>query len=480
MTRPSIIRRCLIVFLVAGSTHLFAQDAHYWSEQFGNKSMLLGGTVNASVEDLGLVFYNPGRLAQIENPAFVISARVYEYVKIHVKDGIGEGQDLQKSSFGGGPNLVAGTFKLPFLKNHRFAYSFLTRHQYNSNFDVRSEPVEDQNVGGAEYSDLSAKLRSNNRLQEEWYGLTWSYAPSQKWSFGLSMFGFQNKSNRGLEIQLQGLRKDMGVSMVNYNRELGFDVFGLVWKAGLAVQLEKINLGLTITTPKLNIRGNGSSVYEDFISGVDSLRGEPVDDVYIENFQNNLDANIKGPWSIGMGIGFKLGKTNVHVSAEWFDKIGKYTMMEAEPFEGQQPQDTIQIRLVDQLRSVFNYGIGIEHKFNEKINAYASIAADYSAVDSDAGFLYEFDDEDIRYSVFDGDIFHFGGGIALNLKWAELTVGATFGAADREITRPLNLGEDVIFDPTETATLEYSRWRFLVGFSFPFANKISQQLEGTN
>ena len=49
-----------------------AQDGHYWSENFGNKSMLLSGTVNASVTDLGAVYYNPGRLGQIENPAFVI------------------------------------------------------------------------------------------------------------------------------------------------------------------------------------------------------------------------------------------------------------------------------------------------------------------------------------------------------------------------------------------------------------------------
>ena len=33
-----------------------AQEAHYWSEQFGNRSMLLGGAVIGSVFDLGAVF----------------------------------------------------------------------------------------------------------------------------------------------------------------------------------------------------------------------------------------------------------------------------------------------------------------------------------------------------------------------------------------------------------------------------------------
>jgi hypothetical protein len=57
--------------------YINAQDGNYWSENYENRSLLLIGTVNASVEDLGTVFYNPGRLGLIENPAFVISAEVY-------------------------------------------------------------------------------------------------------------------------------------------------------------------------------------------------------------------------------------------------------------------------------------------------------------------------------------------------------------------------------------------------------------------
>ena len=34
----------------------FSQPGYYWSENFGNKSVLLSGTVNASAEDLGAVF----------------------------------------------------------------------------------------------------------------------------------------------------------------------------------------------------------------------------------------------------------------------------------------------------------------------------------------------------------------------------------------------------------------------------------------
>ena len=100
--------------------------------------MLLSGTVNASVEDLGLVFYNPGRLGMVENPAFAISAKVYEWRTIKIEDN-SEGIKLNKSNFGGAPSLAAGTFKIPFLKDHNFAYSFLTRQRSKIDFFTRIE-----------------------------------------------------------------------------------------------------------------------------------------------------------------------------------------------------------------------------------------------------------------------------------------------------------------------------------------------------
>ena len=208
-----------------------SQDAHYWTEQFGNKSMLLGGTANACVEDLGLVFYNPGRLAQIENPAFVISAKIYELTNINIKDGLGEGNDLKKSNFGGAPNLVAGTFKVPFLKNHHFAYSLLTRFRYKNDFDIMAI---DSLIN--KYINLNAKLKSNSSNQEEWYGLTWAKKLGPKFSIGISTFGVHTQSSASISLNLQGLKNDSVVSMVYLSRKLAYKTYGLLWKIGMAAE----------------------------------------------------------------------------------------------------------------------------------------------------------------------------------------------------------------------------------------------------
>ena len=41
----------------------YAQTAHYWTDQYGSRSRLLGGAVIGSVDDLAAVYYNPARLA---------------------------------------------------------------------------------------------------------------------------------------------------------------------------------------------------------------------------------------------------------------------------------------------------------------------------------------------------------------------------------------------------------------------------------
>ena len=107
---------------------------------------------------------------------------------------------------------------------------------------------------------------------------------------------------------------------------------------------------------------------------------------------------------------------------------------------------------------------------------YGSVATDFSAVASEGGFLYEFDNSTIANSQFDGDIIHFGGGISLELKWVELTMGTAYGASERTIRRPLNFGDDQFFDPDATSTLSFSRWRFIFGFSFPFAANVTKKL----
>jgi len=466
----------IIFFGLCYQSH--AQDGHYWSENYGNRSMLLSGTVNASVEDLGAVFYNPGRLGMIENPAFVISAKVYEWSTIRIKDGLDEGVDLNQSSFGGAPSLVAGTFSVPFLKDHKFAYSFLTRQRTKADFFVRveEEEAEFENIPGKVL--FNGKLNINTNFTEEWIGLTWSPPISDKFSLGVSNFISTVNRSASVALDMKTLDDTNQAASLSVTRQYGYEKYGLLWKLGFAWDLSPIQLGMTVTTPKVNLLGNGSSLYEQYLIGVDTTGDGNNDDIYIFNTQKDLDTKYRSPWAIGLGVGIHFNKAIIHLSAEWYDKVPQYTILETDPFVGQSSGDTLTFALVDALNPVFNYGIGLEMELNEKISIYGSIATDYSGVTSDITRFAEIENE-ANNSVFQADFLKFGGGLMLNTSWAEITLGATYAGASQEFKRPINFsGDEPVFDSGETTTLKFNKWRFILGFSFPFAEKIQKNLEG--
>jgi len=478
-----LIKRVKIIFLgvilFLYNSEVFCQDGHYWSENYGNKSMLLSGTVNASVADLGAVFYNPGRLGQIDNPAFVIDAKVYEWMTIKIEDGINDGVDLSKSNFGGAPSLAAGTFKVPFLKNHKFAYSFLTRSRTQADFFIRVEKEGDivEAIPGNE--KFNGKLNFNTTFKEEWMGLTWSPPISNKFSIGLSNFVSTINRSASLSLNMNALDENSKVASLSTDRKFGFNINGLIWKLGMAMDLSPIRLGMTVTTPRVNLKNKGSTLFEDYLIGVDTTGDGNTNDAYIFNIQNNLHTTYHTPWAIGFGAGIHFKKGVIHLSAEWYDKVPQYKIMETNPFVAQSSGDTLSFTLVDELDPVLNFGVGIELKLSDKNSFYASVSTDYSAVTTNITGFAELDKK-ANNSVFQADFYQFGGGFSTELKWIEVTLGATYTGASQQINRPINFpdeGDDPVFDSGNTSTLLFRQWKFILGFSIPFADKMKKSLE---
>ena len=115
----------LIVFFVILFTNCTQGQGNYRYENFGNRSILLNGNVTGSVEDLGLTYYNPSRLAILDSPNFTISGKAYELNEAKLSRAIGDDTDLSSSDFNAIPSMVAGTFNLKSLESHFFAYSFI-------------------------------------------------------------------------------------------------------------------------------------------------------------------------------------------------------------------------------------------------------------------------------------------------------------------------------------------------------------------
>ncbi len=471
----------LIILLTyaIGINGLHAQDGHYWTQQYGTKSMLLSGSVIGGVDDLGAVYYNPGRLAIIKNPAFLLSASVYEYNSLSATDDFGSKQSASKSEIRGVPTLAAGTFKLKFLPNHFFAYAVMTRQLADVSTSFKNDVLTEvfTNIPGDEY--FSGELIITNRSNEQWMGLTWSHPISKKISIGVTTNFVTNTQTKGSSIELRALTQADSVGIYQYRRGFDYKETGLLWKIGAAGSFGLWDLGLTVKTPMLRLSGDGSYNYLEFFATMPGLKNQTP--IYTISNQEGLEAKTQSPWAIGFGASRAIGKNKLHLSTEWYSGVSKYTVMSAVDHTSQSnPTQNLAFVLTDQMKSVFNAGLGVEFYISTHIKGFGSFSTDFSSVSDDITRFIQRQTEAAN-SSWKADFYNIGGGVVLDFKGADITLGVTHTGARQTIPRIVNFpdgsGGD-IFDPNQTMDLKWDRYRFVFSFSFPFLADYAKKLEG--
>lgn len=407
----------LALALAALPVPVLAQSEHYWMSQFGNRSRLLGGAVIGGVNDLSAVFYNPGALALLDEPQFLLSGSVYQYTSIKVQDGLGQGRDLGAQRVVGLAPLFAGRINFKWLGKNRMAYSFITR-QY---IDLRLEdrlPVSSADVFGIPAPTFSqANVKVEQRLGEYWAGLTWSYPLGEHVGIGATLFGAAHGQTSRQELEVQALGAGGQAGLALQSREFYFQHVRMLVKAGLNVEDGSWRYGLNLTTPGLGLLGNGETGIDNSLVSQGTTPSRVVSD-----FQNRLPATYKSPWSVGLGVSRSLGaETRLHASAEWFAPVGEYIVLDARPFVAQSTGMVVDTDVRQRLKSVLNFGIGVEQRYSDRLNLYLSFHTDRSA--SPRG-------SDPSSALGSWDLYHFASGASFQVGRYDFTLGGIFAFGD--------------------------------------------------
>ena len=127
----------IIIILILLSCKLYSQGTHYWNQNYGTRSNIIGGQVIGSVEDITAVYYNPGYLGLVTNPELIIGAHVYEYNDYQIKMENFRNLDLSSNKFATSPSFIGGSFKIDSVSVHKFFYSVLTREYKKSTFNFK-------------------------------------------------------------------------------------------------------------------------------------------------------------------------------------------------------------------------------------------------------------------------------------------------------------------------------------------------------
>ncbi len=442
------------IFIILSLTinMLMAQDANYWSHQYGSRSTLLGGAVIGSVLDLSGTYYNPGGLSLIDDPDVLLAAKVFEYPNYLLESDIRGGSEIASSTLRPAPSIVATMFDFDWQGGHRIGISVFDR--YDVFFNLKNTFVEsDFNQDGDE---LISNLQVRQELSELWGGLSWSYKIQRKFGIGITQYFTFRFHNTNINKSTQVIAQNQYLLNGLNTREYIYSSFGLLWKFGATFDFKGLTIGLTATTPNLQYYGNGSSGLNKTYIEIDSLINNATR--VAAAYQSDVVANYRSPWSLGVGTTLKIPRTSIYISAEWFSEVGKYAVIEPVNFNSQIGDDTLSNGVTHELEAILNLGIGIEYNVTEDITINLSFTTDFSAFNPES---------DTNLSIAAWDTYHFFTGSSFNIGSSRVTLG--FGYAFGSHT----MNESDFLDPelfTYLATLEnvvykYQNFKLLIGFS---------------
>ena len=438
----------LIIIIIQVS--LTAQENNYWNIQYGTRSTLLGGAVIGSVSDLSATFYNPGAIALFPDVKFILSAQVYQMDNFTIKDGAAEGKDLDYSSIVPSPNFVAFDLNFDFLGDDRLAFSILTRQNSNLEFSARvidslevieSSPGKESFAGG---------INTEKKFNDVWGGITYSTKLSETIGIGITGYiSYRSHKATSLTI-LQALQSNGEIASYSNINNYRFNNCRTLLKAGVGLNLNPLTIGLTVTSPSLNIFGSGSAGTHLFISGIDSSR-------FDSNYQEDIKSKFNSSWAAGLGGAYNFGNVKLHLSAEWYDAINKYDVLDTEPYVSQSSGKTLTNDLSHEAKSVINFGFGLDYFATDSLIFSLSVTSDFSAyVENTATNL-------ATYSAW--DLIHVAGGSTFSIWKTEVTIGAVYSFGSQTFENKINItpgGDDNSVG--RQSEFKYSQIKVLLGF----------------
>jgi hypothetical protein len=435
------VRRALLLLAVAvsGSAKAAAQDAHYWTYGYGPVGQLTEGTLVGGVSDLSATYYNPGALALLDKPRFVVGLTSVEFANIDAPDVGGDGLDADQLVFDIVPSMIAGQVGGDDGPS-RFAFAFLSRHDSDWDLGLSATDVS------ATRPDARAGFgRVRHRLVEYWVGATWSRRLSDRLSVGVSSFFAYRaqRSRRSIEVEdVAG-----GASRAAFfGLEHEYNHVRVLTKAGLAWRPGRFELGLAVTTPGTKLWSNGKTLYNASSTGA-------VEAPFVSaSVQTGLDATYHSPWAVAGGATWRTPRSAIHTTLEWFSAVDPYAILEAEPAPVSGRPETVPLLFTGAAESVVNFGAGLERRLGDRVVLYGGIASNQSAHVQARDSFAAWDLTDVTF------------GFTLEKGRGTLALGAGYAWGDgqiRQATDPLDQpGAITLVDAS------FSRWTISFGASF--------------
>ncbi|MCX6281943.1 MAG: hypothetical protein NTU51_08265 [Bacteroidetes bacterium] len=460
------------VVLLLITVQAFSQDDHYWTQQFGAVSTIMGGAVIAGVRDNTAIYYNPGALGFISQPSLSVDANVYKIDKIFIDDGLGNGVNLNSAQLSIYPQIISGLVNIVKNDHWKFSYALLTRHYANVLMNTRYTNTDfDPSMVEPNMKFIGA-LDYTNQLNEQWLGLGVGYRINDQWSVGGTLFISYRAQSYQMTNYVRLVYKDDSTDFfgsANNDRNLKYKTFSGLLKFGVAYQTGRWKFGLTLTTPSLQVYGSGDIQREISIIAIDTAGGGGGE--VVMGRQTGISAKYKRPLSIGLGVEYCSAKTRIALSMEYYSKIKIYHLFEPEsnPFIYPESADTGSthnklesfLHVQNAANPVFNFGIGFSQDLSSKFTLMLGFRTDFSSyVEPEEG-------DNFLHNSASWDMYHFSAGVSYHQKRNSVTVGFTYSASP---AKPIAPNNDLVVpvDFTGNPVVYAQSFGLVIGYTYYF------------
>jgi len=432
------------------SNYINAQDAHYWNLGYGTRATVLGGTVIGSVTDLSSAFYNPGMLGLKNEPELIVGAKMLEYSTVNMQHPNTERIKLSSSNFRPSPSFIAGSFNSDSSRNNRFSISLLARQYFDFNLKGNLVYKNDNSESGIQ--DISGEYIFYQEMIETWGGISFGQKVWDNVGIGISQFiGARNQEKRA-QVLTNTKSESNEIQTIQRIRSYYYFNIRTLWKIGIGIQEPTYSVGLTFTTPSINLFGSGDAFINDISNNVTIEDSNIPENLMIVNYQEELKSVYKSPWSVGIGGAFRIEKMKFHISAEWFSALEKYQVLATDEFQSQSTGETFTNDLTHETRSILNFGLGAEFNFFDNISGFGSFVLDRSSMKPGSTQ---------NLTVSNYDIYHISTGGILKIGRSEITIGVEYSYGR---TIGTNLVGTVFDDVANELEVKYDRYKILFAF----------------
>ena len=369
-----------------------AQDANYWSSNYGPGGFFTPGAVIANNNDSGVFFYNPALLGFTHKNSTTISANIYRLESIKIKNGVGTGKDLNSNPVSIIPLMASGTIA---IKGITLGYALINSPVVN--FAASQRKDEKMNVLNDSYSpgpEYFIGQYSLENVSSQTQGvLSMGKKISPYFSYGVSVEGFIQKQTFNLNYSSRALVNTAADTIFPpivsslFNYQLRYVYVGLKLKAGIAYDHGSHHLGLVVTSPNARLGGTATLVSEQVISNIKVEGTNTPFNLLASGRQDNLGPRVKTPFSIAAGYAYDYGKGQLYVAAEYFTRIKEYKIITPRneyfirPDTVNNSGTSLLLKMKDAHKAIVNIAVGASYDINENTTAYLSLRTDFTYAD---------------------------------------------------------------------------------------------------